>query len=107
MFKKVVIIFALIFNLAACASFNGRGADRFCFKDNSSNGEHSGNNSLAIPFMATGALMVGAGGITLTVAGSQYSDVETQSEADKNGAIGLGLLAGGALLWCIGHHLHD
>ena len=107
MLKRVAVVLVLISIATACASIDGRGADRFCFKSSSSNDESSGNNSMAIPLMASGVLMVGVGGATLSYAGSQSSDIDTHSDAEKNAVIGLGLLAGGALLWCIGHHLHD
>lgn len=115
MYKKVILFIFLICNISACSSFHHKGvnglAENVGFNDvanklSDSNDSSAGNRLMAFPFFAAGGIMMGAGGLFLISFDGENSETESQSEAE-NGLIGLGLLAGGAVLWGIGNSIED
>jgi len=115
MYKKLILFIFLICNMSACSSLHNKGVngvpDNIGFNDvanklSDSNDGSAGNKLMAFPFFAAGALMMGAGGFFLIAFDGENSQTESQSEAE-NSLIGLGLLAGGAVLWSIGNSIED
>ena len=67
--------------------------------------DRSKNNINTPQKMGLGLLLL-AGGFFLIAFDGENSQTESQSEAE-NSLIGLGLLAGGAVLWSIGNSIED
>jgi len=115
MCRKLVLFIFLFCNITACSSLHNKGhtgvPQNLGFNDISNKLSESydgsvGNRLVAFPFFAVGGLMVGAGGLFLYASDSESSEVDSQSKAQV-GLLGLGLLAGGALLWNIGNSIEE